>query len=182
MLNRSHLTSLVIGFALCAALLQFCEGSRKKDRVIVTTKVVKVNDTLRIKGAVVTKYKKVFIRKTDTSVVYLDKPDTTSIEARMYTQPISGNRSKGVAHITTTGDLLDFCATIECQDSIIEKTVTKYRDNSRLFLSPSYNTNNQINIGVDWNIKNKFLLKGGVGYDIQNTKPYISLGVGIPIF
>jgi hypothetical protein len=51
-----------------------------------------------------------------------------------------------------------------------------------LFLSPSYNTNNQINIGVDWNIKNKFLLKGGIGYDIQNTKPYISLGVGIPIF
>ena len=182
MVTRGNIKSLVIGFVLCAALLQFCEGRKRSDKVKVTTRVVKVTDTLKIKGGIVTKYKKVYVRKTDTSIVYLEKADTTSIEARIYTQPIEGKRSSGVATITTTGELLDFCATIECQDSIIEKTTTKYRDNSRLFLSPSYNTNKQINIGVDWNIKNKFLLKGGVGYDIQNTKPYISLGVGIPIF
>lgn len=179
---KRNIISLVIGFVLCAALLQFCEGSKNPDKVEVKTKVVKVTDTLKVSGGIVTKYKKVYVRKTDTSVVYLDKPDSTSIEARVYTQPITGKRSSGVATITTTGDLLDFCATIECQDSIIEKTTTKYRDNSRLFLSPSYNTNNQLNIGVDWNIKNKFLLKSGVGYDIQNTTPYISVGIGIPIF
>lgn len=179
---NKNIISFTIGFALCAALLQFCEGGKKSDKVEVKTRVVKFTDTLKVDGGVVTKYKNVYVRKTDTSVVYLEKPDSTSIEARVYTQPISGKRSSGVATITTTGDLLDFCATIECQDSIIEKTTTKYRDNSRLFLSPSYNTNNQINIGVDWNIKNKFLLKGGVGYDIQNTNPYISLGIGIPIF
>ncbi len=179
---KRNIISLVIGFVLCAALLQFCEGSENPDKVEIKTKVIKVTDTLKVKGGVVTKYKKVYVRKTDTSVVYLEKPDSTSIEARVYTQPITGKRSSGIATITTTGDLLDFCATIECQDSIIEKTTTKYRDNSRLFLSPSYNTNNQLNIGVDWNVKNKFLLKGGIGYDIQNTTPYISLGIGIPIF
>jgi hypothetical protein len=181
-MTKSNVVSLGVGFVLCAALLHFCEGKDKSDKVKTVVKTVKVTDTLRVKGPVTTKYRDVFIRKTDTSIVYLDKADTTSLEARVYTQPISGNRSSGVATITTTGELLDFCATIECQDSIIEREVIKYRDNSRLFLSPSYNTNGQINIGLDWSIRNKFLLKGGGGYDLNTNTPYISLGVGIPIF
>ena len=181
-MDKKNIISAVIGFALCAALLQFCEGPRKEDKVVTKIKVVKVTDTLKLNGKVVTKYKSVYIRKTDTSIVYLDKPDTTSIEARVYTQPIKGNRSSGVATITTTGELLDFCATIECQDSIKETTITKYRDNSKLFLSGKYNTNNSAEIGLDLNLRNKVLIKGGIGYEMQNSKPYISIGIGIPIF
>ena len=180
-MNR-NIISLVIGFVLCATLLHFCEGPNKPDTIITKTKVVRVKDTLRIDGKITTKYKNVHIRVTDTSLIYLDKPDTTSVNARVYNQEIKGNRSSGVATITTTGELLDFYATIECQDSVTEKTITKYRNNSKLFLSPSYNTNNQVNLGLDWNLKNKILLKGGVGYDINTTKPYISVGIGFPIF
>jgi hypothetical protein len=175
--------SLVIGFILCAILLHFCEGRNvKKDKVSTKVKVVKVTDTLKVKGGVTTKFKNVYVRKTDTSIVYLDKPDSTSICANYYEQPIVGKRSNGTAFITTTGELIDFKAIIECTDIIKETTITKYRDRSRLFLSPSYNTNNQINLGVDWNLKNKVLLKGGVGYDINNTTPYLLIGLGIPIF
>ena len=179
---KNNFIYMLIGFVLCAALLHFCEGSNRHDKVTTKTKVIKVIDTLRINGKVVTKYKNVYVRKTDTSIVYLDKPDTTSIEARVYTQPIKGNRSSGVATITTTGELLDFCATIECQDSIKETTITKYRDNSKLFLSGKYNTNNSAEIGLDLNLRNKVLIKGGIGYEMQNSKPYISIGIGIPIF
>lgn len=178
----NRVTIFILGALFAVIFLHFCEGKKKEDRVVTNTKVVKVTDTLKLDGKVVTKYKNVYIRKTDTSLVYLDKPDTTSIEARVYTQPIRGNRSSGIATITTTGELIDFCATIECQDSIKETTITKYRDRSRAFVSASYNTNNQLNLGVDWNLKNKILLKGGVGCEIQTLKPYISLGIGIPIF
>lgn len=181
-MDKKNIISAVIGFVLCATLLQFCEGPKKEDKIVTKTKVVKVTDTLKLNGKVVTKYKNVYIRKTDTSLVYLDKPDTTSIEARVYTQPIKGSRSSGVATITTTGELLDFCATIECHDSIKETTTTKYKDRSKAFISASYNTNNQLNLGVDWNLRNKILLKGGIGYETQTLKPYISLGIGIPIF
>jgi hypothetical protein len=181
-MDRRNIISLVVGFVLCALLLQFCEGKNTPDKVKTVIKTIKVTDTLTVKGGVTTKYKNVFIRKTDTSIVYLEKADSTSVQARTYKQDITGRRSSGVATITTTGELLDFCATIECQDSIIETEITKYRDNSRMFLSPSYNTNRQINIGLDWSIKNKFLLKGGAGYDLNTKTPYISLGVGIPIF
>jgi hypothetical protein len=181
-MNKKNIISAVIGFVLCATLLQFCEEPKKEDKVVTKTKVVKVTDTLKLNGKVVTKYKNVYIRKTDTSLVYLDKPDTTSIEARVYTQTIKGSRSSGVATITTTGELLDFCATIECYDSIKETTITKYKDRSKAFISASYNTNNQLNLGVDWNLRNKILLKGGIGYETQTLKPYISLGIGIPIF
>lgn len=174
--------SLVIGFILCAILLHFCEGRDVIEKTSVKTKVVKVTDTLKIKGDLQTKYKKVYIRKTDTSIVYVDRPDSTTVEARKYSQNIEGKRMKGVVHVTTTGELLDLCAEIETQDSIIEKTTIKYKDRSRLFLSGQYNTNASAQIGLDWNLKNKVLLKGGVGYQINTNTPYISLGVGIPLF
>jgi hypothetical protein len=181
-MDKKNIISAVIGFVICAALLQFCEGPKKEDKVVTKIKVVKVTDTLKLNGKVVTKYKNVYIRKTDTSVVYLDKPDTTSICANYYEQPIIGKRSNGIARITTTGELVDFSATIECQDSITETTITKYRDKSQLFLSGEYNTSRTMQLGVDYNIKNTILLKAGAGYNFESKVPHISLGVGIPIF
>ena len=171
-----------VGFVLCAALLHFCEGSKLEDKVTTKIKVVKVTDTLKLNGKVVTKYKDVYIKKTDTSLIYLDKPDTTTINARVYNQPIISKRSKGFAKITTTGELLDFSAVIESNDSIIEKTITKYRDNSKLFLSGEFSTNKDIKVGVDWNVRNRILLKAGVGTNLNTNTPYISVGIGIPIF
>ena len=172
----------ILGFLSCALLIKFCEGPKKEDKVLTKTRIIKVTDTLKIKGNTITKYKEVFVRKTDTSIVYLDKPDSASIFANYYEQPIVGKRSSGLAKITTTGELLDFSAIIECQDSIKETTITKYRDRSKLFLSGEYNTNQDIKVGLDYNIKNTILLKAGVGYNINNTTPYISVGVGIPLF
>jgi len=172
----------ILGFLSCALLIKFCERPKKDDKIVTKTKIVKVTDTLKIKGNTITKYKEVFVRKTDTSIVYLYKPDSTSICANYYEQPIIGKRSNGLAKITTTGELLDFSAIIECQDSIKETIITKYEDRSRLFLSGEYTTNTELKIGLDYNIKNRLLLKGGVGYDFYYKSPYISFGVGVPLF
>lgn len=180
---KNELLYFASGILVCLLFFKSCVNAETpKVKVVTKTRVVKVTDTLRPKDRVVTKYKDVYIRKTDTSVVYVTEKDSSTIKARLYEQPIVGKRSSGVAKITTTGELLDFSAIIKCQDSIKETIITKYKDNSVLFISPSYNTNNQINLGVDWNIKNKALIKAGVGYDINNTSPYLSVGVGIPIF
>ena len=180
---KKRFISFVLGAILVLLLMQFCEGRKnKEDNVVEKIKVIKTIDTLKIKGGVITKYKNVYIRKTDTSIVYLDKPDSTSIFANYYEQPIQGKRSKGIAFITTTGELLDFSTQIECTDTIKETTITKYRDRSRLFLSGEVSTNKDLKIGVDWNIKNSVLLKGGAGYNLNNNTPYVSVGIGIPIF
>lgn len=179
---KNNLISFVIGFLLCLIALTCCESNDLKYKEVTKIKTVKVTDTLKVKGAITTKYKKVYVRKTDTSIVYVDKADTSSVEARKYSQEIQGKRMKGVVHITTTGELLDVCTDIETKDSIIERTITKYNNKSKLFLSGKYNTNNSAEVGIDWNIKNKALIKGGVGYQIRNNTPYISVGIGIPIF
>jgi hypothetical protein len=181
-MKKDNILSLIIGFVLCAALFNFCERRGSDVVTKIKTKVVKITDTLKVDGKVVTKYKNVYVRKTDTSIVYVNKKDSSRIEARLYEQPIKGSRSSGLARITTTGELLDFSATIECQDSIIEKVTTKYSNKSNLFISSSFSSNNSINVGVDWNIKGKVLLKGGVGTSLNSVSPYISLGIGIPIF
>lgn len=173
---------MLIGFVLCAALFHFCEPKKPEDKVFTKIKTVKVLDTLKIKGPMQTKYQKVYVNRTDTSIVYVDKKDSTSIEARKYSQEVSGKRMKGVVHVTTTGELLDLCAEIETNDTIIETTITKYKEKSKLFMSGQYNTNSSFQLGVDWNIRNKVLLKGGVGYELNTNAPYISFGVGIPIF
>jgi hypothetical protein len=182
MINKKNITDYILALLAIGLLLNFCEKDKKEDKVVTKTRVVKVKDTLRVNGPVVTKYKEVFVKKTDTSIVYLDKEDYSALKARLYTQPIEGKRSNGFAKITTTGELLDFYAVIECFDTIKETTITKYRNKSTMFLSPSYNTNNQINIGLDLNVKNKILLKSGVGYDLNESKPFLSVGIGIPIF
>jgi len=179
---KNNFIYMLIGFVLCAAILHFCEGKKPEDKVLTKIKIIKVVDTLKVKGPITTKFKKVYIHKTDSSIVYVDRQDSTSIEARKYSQEVSGKRMKGVVHVTTTGELLDLCAEIETKDSIIETTITKYRNKSKAFASFSYNTNNQLNLGIDWNIKNKILLKGGVGYETQTLKPYISVGIGVPLF
>lgn len=180
-LNRAIFVA--IGVVLAFSVLHFCEDRGVSETITYKDRIIKITDTLKVKNnKIVTKYKTVYVRKTDTSLVYLDKPDTTSIIARVYNQPIEGRRVKGIAHITTTGELLDFCSEVEVKDTIRETTITKYRDRSKAFVSASYNTNNQLNLGIDWNIKNKILLKGGIGYETQTLKPYISLGIGIPIF
>lgn len=180
---KNELLYFISGVLVCLLFFKSCNKTETpKVKVVTKTKVVKVTDTLRPKNKIVTKYKDVYIRKTDTTVVYVTEKDSSVIQSRLYEQPIIGKRSSGLAKITTTGDLLDFSAIIECQDSIKETTITKYKNKSQLFLSPSYNTNNQINFGLDWNIKNKVLLKGGVGYELNTNTPYISFGVGIPIF
>lgn len=179
---KNRLTYFVVGFVLCAALLHFCNSRKVNDTVITKVKVVKVTDTIKLNGKVVTKFKNVYVKKTDTSLVYVDKPDSTTVEARIYTQPIISKRSKGVATITTTGELLDFCAVIESNDSIVEKTIIKHRDNSKLFLSGEISSSKDLKIGIDWNIKNKVLLKAGVGANLGTSTPYISVGIGIPIF
>lgn len=177
---RTSIISFIIGVVITLLIIHSCEDN--KDVVITKFKTIKVTDTLKVKGGIQTKYKTVYVKKTDTSLIYLDKPDSTSICANYYEQPIIGKRSNGKAFITTTGELLDFSAIIECTDTIKEITKIKHINKGRLFISPSYNTNNQINIGVDWNIKNKALLKGGIGYDINNSNPFLSVGIGIPLF
>jgi hypothetical protein len=180
---KNELLYFVSGVLVCLLFFKACDGKSNSETKIVTkTKVVKVTDTLRPKDKIVTKYKNVYLKKTDTSVVYVTEKDSSTIEARLYEQPIVGKRSTGLAKITTTGELLDFSVVIQCQDSIIETTKTQYKNKSKLFLSGELSTNKDVKAGLDWNIKNKVLLKGGVGYNINTNAPYISVGVGIPIF
>lgn len=180
--NKKHILYFVMGFFFCLLFISFCE--RKGDNVVtkIEKRVEKVTDTLYVDGGVVTKYKDVYVIKKDTSIVYVDKKDSTTIEAKVYEQPIKGDRSSGLAKITTTGELLDFSAVIECQDSIIEKTTVKYKDRGRLFLSTSVSSNKDISISLDWNVKNKAILSAGIGTNLITNVPYISVGVGIPIF
>lgn len=181
MVVNKNILFFLIGFITCALLFRSCDGSIKTITKY-KTKIVKVTDTIYPSEKIVTKYKNVYIDKKDTTFVYVDKPTTSSLAAKLYKQPIKSSRGNGFANITTTGDLIDFSATIEYSDTIKETTITKFKNNSQLFLSLNADTKKNIDLGLDWNLRNKLILKGAIGLESNVTEPYIRVGIGIPIF
>lgn len=177
----------VIGVTVTLIAL-FLFKSCKKEEVKVTTKVTTITKTDTVFSEKInTKYKKVFVEKVvnqkgDTTIVYVDKPSDVSIIARVYNQKLKGESASADLEITTTGELLDVRGTISYPHTVVETTIEKRVDKSQLFLGGVYQTNNTLEANVDWNIKNKALVKGVVGYDMNVKTPYYGVGISIPLF
>jgi len=176
------LVSLIIGILLASS----CEGKEPEVKTITKTRVVKVRDTLVIKDTIV-KPKKVYVNKTNTEVIYIDKPDSIpTLEANKYNQRIIGSRSVADVEVLTTGELLDLKAIVTCKDSIIEKETIITKSKSNVFVSGGVGFNPQggirdLNVGLDYNIKNSVLIGVEAGYDLNVQQPFVGLRVGFSL-
>lgn len=177
----------VIGIVVTLIALFFIK-SCKKEEVKVTTKVTAITKVDTVYAEKInTKYQKVFVEKVvnqkgDTTIVYVDKPTDNSIIANVYKQKLKGKTASADLEITTTGELLDVKGTISYPETTIEKTIEKRVDKSQLFLGGVYQTNNTLEANIDWNIKNKVLVKGVIGYDNRINNTYYGVGISIPLF
>lgn len=176
------LVSLIIGILLASS----CEGREPEVKTITKTRVVEVKDTLVVTDTIV-KPIKVYVNKTNTEVVYIDKPDSIpTIKANKYNQRVVGNRSVADVEVLTTGELLDLKAIVTCKDSIIERETIITKSKSNVFVSGGIGfdgegTVRDINIGLDYNIKNSVLIGVEAGYDLNVQQPFVGLRVGFSL-
>ena len=185
MIKNKNILIAIASFVIGVLIASSCERDVVKVKEKVIVKNVKVTDTVRIKDTIVNP-KKIYINKWK----YVEKPkDSVSkdtikmIEANEYNQELVGKNGNAKIKLITTGELLDLSGVIECNEKTIEKTITKYTAKNKVFFTGGLGMGlnggfRDIKIGIDYNIKNKVLLKYNVGYDLSTNQPFTGVGIG----
>ena len=184
MFNRKHITIAIASFLIGVLIASSCERDvvRVKEKIVV--KNVKVTDTVRLHDTIV-KPIKVYVDRwrykpnPNTNPIYEEE----MIEANKYSQELIGEKGIAKIDVITTGELLDLSGIIECNEKIVEKTITKYTAKSKVFMSGNIDMSldggvKNVRLGLDYNIKNKVLIKGSLGYDITDNQPLVGVGLG----
>ena len=173
---------------LIIVLLKQCEGD---ERTVAKTKIeyVKVTNTVT-KTKIDTIFKKVYVNKYvdkqgENVIVYVDKPNDSTIEANKYNTTLLSNNATAELEITTTGELLDVSGVITYPEKETTTTITKTRDASGLYLYGSAPIKSKAltpEIGLQFNIKNKMFISSGVQYNNITNNLDIKVGIGVKIW
>jgi hypothetical protein len=183
---KSYLPYIII-LLLIGLLVIECQKDKPKVIVKTNTKVEKVTDTL-VKTIIKEVPKTVYVERTKTikgkdSIIYVDKPTDTSIEANQYDTTLKANEATADLQITTTGTLLDVQGTINYPKETITTTITEKRDKSGLygFISSPVNGVSP-EVGALYQIKNKMFISTSVQYNDFTNKIDLKAGIGIKLF
>lgn len=177
-----------IFYVIAAALVVFfvvkqCE-QEPKIKTVTKIEYVKVTDIIeRVKIDTVPKL--VYVKKVKDSIVYVSKPSDSTIEANQYKTKIASNNATADLEITTTGELLDVRGVINYTQENKATTITKVKPKSGLFLYGATSVNptfENIELGLDYQIKNTIVIGTSVNYNNQSKSAYINLKLGFRVF
>ena len=175
----------VLAFVFGLLLFKQC---KKEDKVVTKTEYIKVTDTItrvKIQEKPIIRY----VHRTKTvkgndSIIYLSKKDSTSIQANEYKTKLESNNATADLSILTTGELLDVSGVIHYTQK--ETTVERFKNASGLFLYGQGSIGNkemqEIGVGFDYVIKNKYIAGIGVNYNNLVKAPYLNFKIGINLF
>jgi len=171
---------------LIIVLIKQCEGN---ERTITNTKIeyVKVTDTVT-KTKIDTIFKKVFVNKYvdkqgENVIVYVEKPNDSTIEANKYNTTLLSNNATAELEITTTGELLDVQGVINYNQKQTTTETLKIRDASGFYIYANMPVNSaQPELGVLYQLKNKMFISAGAQYNQFTKSADLKVGLGVKIF
>ena len=171
---------------LIIVLIKQCDGN---ERTVTKTKIeyVKVTDTVT-KTKIDTIFKKVFVNKYvdkqgENVIVYVDKPNDSTIEANQYNTTLLSNNATAELEITTTGELLDVQGTINYSQKETTTETLKIRDASGFYIYGNMPVNSaQPELGVLYQLKNKMFISAGAQYNQFTKSADLKVGLGVKIF
>lgn len=172
----------ILFIILTIILVKKCED---EPTVITETEYITVTDTIT-KVEIKEIPKTVFVEKVKTikgkdSIIYVNKPTDTTIQANEYKTKLESNNATANLKIVTTGELIDVKGTIDYTQT--NTTITKIKDKSGLFLYGGTSVLPALQnyeIGLDYQIRNKVLIGASISH-VQN-QTYINAKIGIKIF
>lgn len=163
----------------------------KKPKVVTKTKIkyVKVIDTIT-KIEIQEVPKTVYVEKVKTvkgkdSIIYVDKPNDSTITANQYDTKLESNNATADLKITTTGQLLDVKGVINYTQENTTTTITKTVPQSGLFLYGKTSINplvENIEVGLDYQFKNTFIVGASTSYNDLSKSVNFNVKVGFRIF
>ena len=176
----------IIALGIICVFLLFRGCKEKEPKVITKTIVEWKMDTIKV--VEISKPKIVYVEryiniKGKDSIVYVNKPTSTTTKANDYQTTLLSNKAKANLNIITTGQLIDVTGDIEYPETTNTITTTKKVAKNGLFASvqsdPSFIT---FGGNLDLVLKNKIILGGGVLKVPENPNPYVIFKAGIRIF
>lgn len=123
--------------------------------------------------------------KGDTEIVYVDKPDSTTITANEYKTTIESNNAHANLSITTTGELLDVSGVIHYNQKETTVNTVKTINKSAAFLyleAQTSKTPQRFEVGIDYQYRNKLLIGASVDYNSFINKSSFNIKLGIKVF
>lgn len=127
------------------------------------------------------------IIKTKDSIVYIDSSGTEqpAIKANQFNTILKSNNASADLHILTTGRLLNVTGVIEYDKEIktIETTKTIIKNGGFIYLESSvFPALERYELGIDYTIRNRFILGSSVSYDSNSSQGYVNFKFGYHIF
>ena len=184
---KANILYLVGGFVLALIVLKRCEPEPIV-KTEIRKEIVKVTDTVT-KTIIEKVPEQVFVEKLKTvkgkdSIVYRNQPTDSTISANKYNTKIESNNATADLEITTTGELLDVQGVINfTQSNTTIETIEKHAQ-SGLFIYGETSINNplqRIEIGLDYQFKNQFIIGLSGSYNDLVKSGYINLKFGVKL-
>jgi len=124
-------------------------------------------------------YETKITEKGKDSIIYVDVPTKTSKEAKQYTTTLESNDAKANLTITSETKPIDIQGVITYPEKTT--TITKYKDNSGLFIYTSMPITQEISpeFGLMAQIKNKLILGGGIQYNNFTNKADVKVTLAV---
>lgn len=166
---------------LTLVLVKTCND---KPEIITETEYITKTDTIHTTEIVekpILKYvETIKTVKGNDSIIYVEKPTETSIEANEYKATVKTDSSRADLKILTTGKLLDVKGIITYDKEIVTKTITKSK--SGLFLGVQSDIDfKQYGLTLDYQLKNTIMLGTSINYNQQLNNANVMFKVAIKL-
>lgn len=181
---RKYWKYLVFGIIIVFILKQ-CE---EKPDIRTITKIEYIDRTDTITKTIISKPKVKYIIKTTTikgkdSIIYVDRETNETIKANQFSTILKSNNATANLLILTTGELLDVSGTISYKEKVTTVKTTKTVHASGMFIYGQGSPKSQnIQIGLDYVIKNKWIIGTSVDYNNFTNSMNFNFKIGFKIF
>lgn len=165
----------------------------KVPKPIIKTKVEYITRVDTVKETIIKPPKIVYIDTSGPIIKYLDsiiyrsgpEPKKTTIEAQEYSTTLTSNNATAELQIITTGELLDVKGNIIYQEKNTTTESVIYKTNNCLYLygeTSIFPRLEEFKLGVDYTIKNKFIIGINAGYNGQYKHGSVNIKFGFNPF
>lgn len=156
-----------------------------KEKVVYKTKIdtitkVKIQEVPQVKY--VTKVQTI---KGKDSIIYVSKDTNNAIEVNEYKTELNSNNAKANLDILTTGELIDVKGVITYQEKETTIETIKRTNKSGLFIYGETSVKpalERIELGLDYQIKNKYIVGLSASYDNISKQTYLNAKIGFKLF
>lgn len=184
---KAKQTLITIGLiAVTIFVVRQCEDEPK---VITKIEYVTKTDTIKsvkiVDKPILRYVERIKTIKGKDSIIYVDKPtqnDSTVIQAKEYDAVVKTDSSRADLKILTTGELLNVSGTISYDQKQTTTKIIKPKSGLFMYVESSIKpTFERVELGLDYQLRNKIILGTSVSYNNQVKKVYIGAKIGFKI-